>query len=148
MWHNHFRELANQSFNSQQGIQTWGFVQTNVGIVAACMPALRPLFSFLADSISSRGRSRAPSHGNRAGHSGYYRQNDSSGAAGSGLRSIGRDGNSIPLKDYPGASGLEAGNKTKITIRENKNWGDSGSEEGILPYQGTGIVRTTEFIVK
>jgi hypothetical protein len=87
------------------------------------------------------------------GHSGYLRQNDSAIAGGSsGLRSVGRDGDAIYLKDYPSAKGLEAGNRTKISTREDKSWvdgaGDSGSEEGILPYQGVGIVRTTEFTVK
>lgn len=139
--------------NSHQGIQVWGFVQTNTGIVAACMPALRPFFQHLAESISSRSRTRGPIHDiNR--QSGYLKQNDSEVVGGShSLQSVRRGEHVIRLKEYPDSRCLEAGNTTKVISRNDKTWvdggreGDSGSEDGILPFHGTRIVRTTEIAV-
>jgi len=80
------------------------------------------------------------------GHSGYYRQQDSRTTA---------NRERIRLQEYTGKADLEAGNSTKVTIVEDKNWvdrvGDSESEEGILPYQGVkskGILRMTEVTVQ
>jgi hypothetical protein len=85
----------------------WGFVQLSVSITAACMPALRPLFAFLSDAVTSRSRSRQP--GGTSGQnarSGYLRQYDSSGSnlKGSGLRSFGggeMGGDNVALGAYP-----------------------------------------------
>lgn len=102
------------------------------------MPALRPLFSFLADSISTKGRSRGHSNNNGLGQSGYFKHS----AGANGGRSTGTDSEAMDMKDYPENGGLEAGHHTNIRV------GDSESEEGILPYQGNRIVKTSEFIVR
>lgn len=93
--------------NRTQGVQMWGFVQLNVSIIAACMPALRPLFSFLGDVVSSRNRTRGKQTGVTSGQnarSGYFRQYDSSGGTGmkgSGLRSFAEGVDTVQLGAYP-----------------------------------------------
>ncbi|KAG4438453.1 hypothetical protein IFR05_006063 [Cadophora sp. M221] len=135
-----------------QGIQTWGFVQLNISIIAAYMPALRPLFHFLADNLTSRsrtGRKATP-------HSGYDRQDSSiSTINGQGARRKSQHDlelGSYPLTDVSSKSESEAANTTSVTTRDKKHSitsrGGQGSQENILPIQGAnGIVRTTEYTV-
>lgn len=125
-----------------QSVQMWGYVHLNVSIIASCMPALRPLFSWLSDAVSSgQTRGNAGNQGNT--RSGYFRQYDSSGTGqktngGSAMRSFGGGdvGNDVPLQD------LEARNKALVSTNVSQNgvdksWidadGDSGSEKEILP---------------
>lgn len=95
------RDVAYRS----QAVQTWGFVQLNVSIVAACMPALRPLFTFLGERVSSaRTRGKTGVTSGQNARSGYFRQYDSSNgtkAKGSGLRSFADGDNTVQLGAYP-----------------------------------------------
>ncbi|KAH7310935.1 hypothetical protein BKA65DRAFT_600993 [Rhexocercosporidium sp. MPI-PUGE-AT-0058] len=145
-----------------QGVQMWGYVQLNVSIIASCMPALRPLFSWLSDAVSS-GRTRGNTGAQANTRSGYFRQYDSSGTGqktygGSAMRSFGGGDmeHDIPLR------AMEAGNQAFVSANVSqgsvgdKSWvdgdGDSGSEREILPmgahHGSIGIVRTTAFTVK
>ena len=86
----------------------WGYVQLNVSIIASCMPALRPLFTFLSDAVSSRNRTRGPTNANT--RSGYFRQYDSNGTnaktgGGSGMRSFGGGDMDVPMSDLEARNG-------------------------------------------
>ncbi|KAG4411161.1 hypothetical protein IFR04_015701 [Cadophora malorum] len=149
-----------------QGVQMWGYVQLNVSIIASCMPALRPLFSWLSDAVSSGHRTRGPtgSHGNT--RSGYFRQYDSSGnghksAGGSAMRSFGGkdSGSDVPLRDLEANNGVGGSAFVSANASQrsegDKSWidttGDSGSEKDILPmdmHGSRGIIRTTAYTVK
>ncbi|KAL2062515.1 hypothetical protein VTL71DRAFT_6781 [Oculimacula yallundae] len=135
-----------------QGIQTWGFLQLNISIIAACMPALRPLFRFLADTITTRNRTRSKS----TPHSGYFRHTDSTNS-GTGMEGGRQSQHNLELGDYPttdtkSKSDCKGENITLVTTKidnysiafPNRN----DSQETILPIQGSDvIVRTTEFTV-
>ncbi|KAH6705431.1 hypothetical protein BKA61DRAFT_699186 [Leptodontidium sp. MPI-SDFR-AT-0119] len=135
-----------------QGIQTWGFVQLNISIIAACMPALRPLFHFLADNLTSRNRTG----GKSTPHSGYNRQASANSTSnGQGVRRQSQHDlelGSYPLTDVASKTESSGANSTRVTTRDKKHSvasrGGQGSQENILPIQGSsGIVRTTEYTV-
>ncbi|KAG4436210.1 hypothetical protein IFR05_008306 [Cadophora sp. M221] len=109
-----------------QGVQMWGYVQLNVSIIASCMPALRPLFSWLSDAVSPGHHTRGNTDPQGNIRSGYFRQYDSSGTGqktngGSVMRSFGGGDieTNIPLRD------LEAGNKAFVSTKASqKSMGD------------------------
>ncbi|KAK0105162.1 hypothetical protein ONS95_004440 [Cadophora gregata] len=149
-----------------QGVQLWGYVQLNVSIIASCMPALRPLFSWLSDAVSSGHRTRDPAGSHRNPRSGYFRQYDSSGSvpkgtSGSATCSFGGENkeSDVPLCDLEanggvGRSAFVSANVSQRTEGE-RSWidtiDDSESEKDILHmnvHGSKGIVRTTAFTVK
>ncbi|CZS91578.1 uncharacterized protein RCO7_07024 [Rhynchosporium graminicola] len=154
--------LTDNDATWSQSVQMWGYVQLNVSIIASCMPALRPLFSWLSDAVSSNHRSRATGAQVNT-RSGYFRQYDTSGTGqrtnvASGMRSFGGGDmeSDVPLRDIKSGNTAFVSASASPNSGADKSWidieGDSGSEKEILPngqHQGqTGIVRTTEVTVK
>ncbi|KAL2062161.1 hypothetical protein VTL71DRAFT_6427 [Oculimacula yallundae] len=156
-------ELSNDKDATwSQSVQMWGYVQLNVSIIASCMPALRPLFSWLSDTMSSGHRSRGTGAQVNT-RSGYFRQYDTSGTGkrtnnGSGLRSfgVGDTEHDVPLQDMKAGNAAFVSTNARQKNDSDKSWidteGDSGSEREILSGGGnhshTGIVRTTEVTIK
>ncbi|CZT52480.1 uncharacterized protein RSE6_13821 [Rhynchosporium secalis] len=147
--------LRNPDQTYDQGIQTWGFVQLNISIIAACMPTLKPLFRFLADTITIHIRTGSKV----APDTGYFRQ---TGSRYTGICRDGRgqkeyDQNRLDMGSYLTADALlnpdsVGTNTTLVTTANKKNSLISRfaqeSQESILPIQGTnGIVMTTVYTV-
>ncbi|TQN71843.1 Satratoxin biosynthesis SC1 cluster protein 4 [Colletotrichum shisoi] len=152
----------------RQSIQFWGFLQLNVGIIAACAPAIKPLVGrALKISSSSRYKSdnlyenRYPT--GRSGRTGRtvhiaatakrqgYREQGSQGAPDYELEE-GPFSNSAEFYRASIKGGGTANHRAAaVAVYGNKNsFGDrSGSEEMILDAdgklgEGRGIMRTTE----
>ncbi|KAH6655668.1 hypothetical protein BKA67DRAFT_690438 [Truncatella angustata] len=146
----------------KQSIQFWGFLQLQVGIIAACAPSLGPLF------FRARGMSTARNYTN----SGSRRNNTGNN---NGLVTIGgtnesrskRGRGSIELTDHIPVDQKSSELSLAMTKGENKSAvtsssfyrhsdTESGSEERILPSQTPpkprdnlgGILRTREIIVQ
>ncbi|KAH8168406.1 integral membrane protein [Sarocladium implicatum] len=147
---NVFRGIYDQSFHNW--IQFWGFLQINVGIIAACAPTLRPLFSGVLN-LSSNGTSR-----------GYHSNPNSKYGAASrntGIMSTHRTRSNGWVKTtsqeddyelddrYDRHGRDEYGNRNRTNIGVGIDGSRSGSEEMII--QGgdkpKGIVATTVITV-
>ncbi|KAK1705614.1 uncharacterized protein BDZ83DRAFT_207578 [Colletotrichum acutatum] len=146
-----------------QSIQFWGFLQLNLGIIAACAPALKPLVGRALKISSSRHYNSDNLYENRypTGRSGRtgnittgtarrqgYREQGSQGAPDYELG----DGPFSPSPEFYRTT-IKGGNNTPaaVAVYQKKNsFGDrSGSEELILETghgfgESKGIMRTTE----
>lgn len=138
---------------SHQDTLTWGFIQLNISIIAACMPVLRPIFHFLADNLTSRKRTGSKVTPN----SGYIRQTTSTTTssrheAGDQSQHDLELGN-FPLKIIESRAESSCTNRTRVTTRDKKLYiasrGGQEPQENIFAIQGSrSIVRTTHFTVK
>ncbi|TAQ89354.1 hypothetical protein B7494_g2354 [Chlorociboria aeruginascens] len=142
------------------------FIELNSGILAACFPALRPLFSFILETASSHLRSsqRRNSVISNSRHR-YYVQDDDiklnslpshstmMGSPGYGVTVSGGTENGT-LYSSPSVTSTGPTSKLEQSIEEN----DSGSDENILPAllhqvyapgrdPRRGIMRTTEVMI-
>jgi hypothetical protein len=145
----------------------------NTGILAACLPALRPLFAFLletATAIKTSGlRGRSAGSGGIQGR--YYIHEDDVKLGSMPSRStiISKQGYGVTVigglpgdddrRIYRQPSSTSSGPMSKLEASIGEN--DSGSEENILPLQvhsrvhmpkdrnrtGRGIMRTTEVMI-
>ncbi|KAL3422024.1 integral membrane protein [Phlyctema vagabunda] len=117
-----FFEDPDYSFHNSY--QVWNDIEFNTGILAACLPSLRPLFSFLSDTVSSIAqRSGLRSHTNPAHH--YYQQQEddvkleylrSSGAAAKQKTDYG-----VTVSVMGGGGSAGAGNSSETDIEGNNN---------------------------
>ncbi|RNJ58055.1 hypothetical protein D7B24_005200 [Verticillium nonalfalfae] len=149
---------SNPDKTFEQSVQFWGFLQLQLGIIAACAPALKPLVSrFL--KLSTAGDHRYPSGRSQApgsiglqtiGGSGPARRHTRKPSFESDERvSGGSDGGSL------GGAGSKGQNEISVQGAFYKH-GEGGSEERILedqlgcmgPQRVKGIMRTTEVIVQ
>jgi hypothetical protein len=105
----------------------WNSIEFNIGILAASLPTLRPLFARVIEntrgfisSISSQ--SKTSNTTRNLGAAGYYKQNDSIGMAAmpSYRDQLSKSGNVMTITTDPKRS-------------TNRNGDDDDSEEGILP---------------
>jgi hypothetical protein len=146
-------------------------IELNTGILAACLPALRPLFTWLLETAAALKTSglRSRTGPNGARHRYYVQEDDiklgslpsrstltkqSYGVSVSGGK-MGSSDDERTLYGQGSARGSGPMSKLEESIGEN----DSGSEENILPAQqtrvhmprerdqGRGIVRTTEVLI-
>ncbi|TVY83039.1 hypothetical protein LSUE1_G004301 [Lachnellula suecica] len=117
---------------------TWNSIEHNVGILAASLPALRPLFKNLLDSTKNM-RTRitgANSSGNgMGGRHKYYMQEE-----GIGMHSL--PGQSQKSKNYD----VQVTTSGRGGIDDYGTKGDSDSDD-ILPLQGRGITKTVNVTV-
>ncbi|KAH6659727.1 hypothetical protein BKA67DRAFT_545547 [Truncatella angustata] len=121
----------------------WNYAELHTGIIAACLPALRPLFSSILENTSRRLRATgymygSSRYGNKYGsktnpRSGYQRQDDE----GVGLESLQRNNR---LEEGTYKARIMTTNGTNVSHGE-----DDSSEDGILPPHG--VVKTTEIVV-
>ncbi|KAF3356324.1 hypothetical protein VdG1_06418 [Verticillium dahliae VDG1] len=149
---------SNPDKTFEQSVQFWGFLQLQLGIIAACAPALKPLVSrFL--KLSTAGDHRYPSGRSQPpgsiglqtiGGSGPARRHTMKPSFESDERvSGGSDGGSL------GGAGSKGQNEISVQGAFYKH-GEGGSEERILedqsgrmgPQRVKGIMRTTEVIVQ
>ncbi|TGZ76378.1 hypothetical protein EX30DRAFT_399299 [Ascodesmis nigricans] len=135
------RKAKDSTFHEE--VQIWGFIHVSVGIIAACCPTLKPLFTRILGSTTR-----------------YYGTNDSTGNQ-YGSRSRNHM-NTFASKRKTGTYELESQLATKngdieptaYDVRIGANDDASGrssrgSQERILPEkQGRGIVLTTEVVVR
>ncbi|KAM0326605.1 hypothetical protein ACHAQA_006474 [Verticillium albo-atrum] len=153
---------SNPDKTFEQSVQFWGFLQLQLGIIAACAPALKPLVSrFL--KLSTTGDYRYPSGRSQPpgsiglqtiGGSGPARRQTMKPSFESDERvSGGSDGGSL------GGAGSKGQNEVSVQGGTfYKHHGEGGSEERILEDRpgaaalqrahGKGIMRTTEVIVQ
>jgi len=143
----------------------WNDVELNVGILAACLPTLRPLFAFLLETASAirssglRGRSGSGARGRYYAHPddvklGSVPSRSTLGKQGYGVTVSGGSGSERRLHSQPSSASSGPMSKLEASI-------ESGSEENILPTPietrvqlpsqrdrtGRGIMRTTEVMV-
>ncbi|KAI6779959.1 Integral membrane protein [Emericellopsis cladophorae] len=146
---NVFRGQYDQSFYNR--IQFWGFLQINIGIIAACAPTLRPLVAGILQLSTSNTGARYPSQ-SRYGN-GY------GGPKNTGLRSQRNNRSSGWVKadsghdEYEmddgrfGGHGGECGDQIRPDIGVAHGGSRSGSEEmiiqGVKGEEKKGIVRRT-----
>jgi len=148
--------------------QIWNDVELNTGILAACLPALRPLFAFLletATALRSRGLSSSGAKGRYYIHPddvrlGSIPSRSTLGKQGYGVTVSGGGlvDNVRKIHSQPSFTSSGPTSKLEASIGEN----DTGSEEDIMPMQiqttrvqlpgqrdrsGNGILRTTEVMV-
>ena len=76
--------LSDPDWTVHDSFNLWNYIEFTVGIIAASLPSLKPLFNWFletARAITSGGRSRASEYrasGYKAGSLGYQKQSDSS----------------------------------------------------------------------
>jgi hypothetical protein len=126
----------------------------NVGIIAACLPTLKPLFASFFDQIRAiTGGSNGHSSGYKS--NGYYKQNERRmpGASSIALKNMTPSTITASQSSGPYAVEVSLGKEGAIVYANGDKWArrlsrSGESDECILPYQGraTGryIVRTTE----
>jgi hypothetical protein len=118
----------------------WNFIELDMGIVAASLPSLRPLFSWLGDAARSISGRTAKTNGykSRVGE-GYQR------------RARPSDGEAFDMADYGSGGGVKISSGPTKRIG---NWtidGAKSSEESILPREErakSGIVVTKSVQVR
>ncbi|KAH8168691.1 integral membrane protein [Sarocladium implicatum] len=143
-----FGSNQDKTFNSW--VTFWGFLQLNVGIIAACAPSLKPLVSRALGLSTADSRA----YGNTYGSRGPGRGRNASGVGNvSGLRLKTRDHYELHDMDEEENRIKRGHTDTTVTTfyKSNSEGERSGSEELILNEQGhgfKGIVRTTEVVVK
>ncbi|KFY07700.1 hypothetical protein V492_06903 [Pseudogymnoascus sp. VKM F-4246] len=148
-----FFEQKDGNFHNAYAL--WNYAELAVGIIAACLPALRPLFAFLLDKASSTFASGQPGLSTR--HKYYMQSNDINLSAvgkrndSEGQRGDGRYGVSVTSNGrdfYEDRMPRRPMGKLEQSLTE----GEGDSDENILPIQdveahGRGnnrIVKTTE----
>lgn len=117
--------------------------ELHTGIIAACLPALRPLFSSFLETASRGLRATgymygSSRYGNRYGsksnnRSGYHRQEDAVGLE--NLQRMNRTEDNTMYK-----ANVTSTNETGISR------GDDSSEDGILPPKGA-VIKTTHISI-
>ncbi|WQF80705.1 hypothetical protein CDEST_05719 [Colletotrichum destructivum] len=159
---------GNKDGTFRQSIQFWGFLQLNLGIIAACAPAIKPLVGRALKISSSRryksdnlyenryptGRTGRTVHITATAKRQGYREQGSQGAPDYELEE-GPFSNSAEFYRASIKGGGTANHPAAVAVYGNKNsFGDrSGSEEMILDADGKfgesrGIMRTTEVHVQ
>lgn len=141
--------------NFENAYALWNYAELAVGIIAACLPALRPLFAFLLDKASSTfasgqvglsTRHKYYMQSNDINLSNVGKQSDSEGARGDGrygvsVTSNGRDFYEERMPKRPMGK-----------LEQSLTEGEGDSDENILPIQdidrleggNNRIVKTTE----
>jgi hypothetical protein len=140
--------------NFRNAYALWNYAELSVGVIAACLPALRPLFAFLLDKASSTFASGQPGLSTR--HKYYMQSNDinlsavgKKGDDSDGPRGDGRYGVSVTSNGrdfYEERVPRRPMGKLEQSLTE----GEGDSDENILPIQdvernpNNRIVKTTE----
>lgn len=148
-----FHVLQDADWTVHDSFNIWNYIELTIGIIAASLPSLKPLFiSFLesARAITSGGRTKGsafkPSGYKQAGSLGYHKQDDNSSRS-IALNSLASKGTGTPTSPYnvkvtSHATGLA--DKEAWEMLQAKN-----SDESIRPLQHperpvNGIVMTRE----
>lgn len=147
-----FFEQTDENFHNAYAL--WNYAELSVGIIAACLPALRPIFSFILDKASSTFASGQPGLSTR--HKYYMQSNDIN------LSSIKRDDTQGTRDERYGVSVTSNGRdfyedrvprRPMGKLEQSLTEGENDSDENILPIQDTDshesgknnrIVKTTE----
>lgn len=157
--------LTQHPFCRHNSFNVWNYIELNIGIVAASLPALKPLFSWFLDTAraitsSGGGGNRRPTGYSRSASLGYQKQPDSSSFALTGMSRSRGDAEAGKLDAYVAqvsAGGKEhgmldsrlghvspdgsRGSGGTISKEGDKGWDPDdarkNSEEGILPHVGT-----------
>jgi len=157
--------FTNPDFSFNDTYAIWNDVELAVGILAACLPALRPLFAFLLETAHTFKSSGLRSRTNVNRHHRYYIQHDdikldplqdqhkndvtvtSNGSSSANVGPYYENGIDVARN----SSAASRGPMSKL--EQNIGLADGGSEENILavqnysygiPARGKGIVKTTE----
>ncbi|KAF9880066.1 hypothetical protein CkaCkLH20_02020 [Colletotrichum karsti] len=155
---------GNKDGTFYQSVQFWGFLQLNLGIIAACAPAIKPLVGRALKISSSRRYKSDNLYENRypTGRTGRT-GNVTTNARRHGYREQGSQGApEFELEETPFSPGpelyrtsIKGGNHpAAVAVYQKKDsFGDrSGSEEMILEaagnFQNRGIMRTTEVSIQ
>ena len=115
-----FFTTPDYSYSNRYAI--WNFVELTVGIYAACLPALRPLFSFILDKANSTFNSRGATDLNKTNHKYYMQSNDIN------LSSVPNDRNNSDRYGVTITTQSRAAPKSKL----QNTLADDSSEEYIL----------------
>ena len=125
----------------------WSATEVNVGIIAASIPSLKPLFkSILGSTYGQSAYGKYPTNSR-----GYAQQISGKDGAHSNIsrsRNNGVKGEAFEMHNNTGNSAVRTGN------RERDKLGFNNSEESILPMQSNvsgeekGIIKTTQVSVK
>ncbi|KFY98300.1 hypothetical protein V498_01565 [Pseudogymnoascus sp. VKM F-4517 (FW-2822)] len=147
-----FFEQTDGNFHNAYAL--WNYAELGVGVIAACLPALRPLFAFLLDKASSTFASGQPGLSTR--HKYYMQSNDIN------LASVGKPDDSEGARD--GRYGVSVTSNGRDfyedrmprrpmgKLEQSLTEGEGDSDENILPIQDADshrngnnrIVKTTE----
>ncbi|KAM0810935.1 hypothetical protein AB5N19_11288 [Seiridium cardinale] len=120
----------------------WNYAELHTAIIAACLPALRPLFASMLENTSRRLRAT----GYMYGSSRYANKYGSKSNNRSGYR---RQEDAVGLESLRRTNHLEDGTyKARVTSASGTgvNRGDDSSEDGILPPKGA-VMKTTQIVV-
>jgi len=162
--------FANTDNLFNDAFQVWNDVEINTGILAACLPTLRPLLAFLLETATAiRSGPRGYGYSGSGAQGRYYVHSDVRLGAVPSRSTLGKQGYGVtvsggPLGDskrelHSQPSSRSSGPMSKLEASIGMN--DTGSEESILsspihtrvhlPSQrdrsGEGIMRTTEVMV-
>lgn len=114
----------------------WNSIELNIGLLAASLPTLRPLFARAIESTKRAiGSHKSSASARNPGAGGYYKQNDSIGMV------------AMPLhRDQRSKNGSIALVTTDPNRSRDRNDDDDDSEEGILPpyERGRDRIRVTK----
>jgi len=121
----------------------WNSIELNIGIIAACLPALRPLFAAILETsraIATRRTGMSSSGGAGTRHK-YYMHED----GGIGMASLEANGRSKVSKYDTSVTVTSGAGRSNEDFEKT----DAESEEGILPIQkqNIGVVRTVRVSV-
>ncbi|KAF2829246.1 hypothetical protein CC86DRAFT_464898 [Ophiobolus disseminans] len=139
----------------------WQQVEMHVGIIAACLPTLKPLFANFFDSIRTftKGRSTGSNAISAPFQShGYIKHNDAQGQNSFAMKNMSEGSQSQPRSPYDEEDVLAKGTYSVTTSggRRDRRQSRSGeSDESILSHdrpagltRGRGIVKTSEVEVR
>ncbi|KFY74220.1 hypothetical protein V499_05718 [Pseudogymnoascus sp. VKM F-103] len=150
-----FFEQTDENFHNAYAL--WNYAELCVGIIAACLPALRPLFAFLLDKASSTFASGQPGLSTR--HKYYMQSNDIN------LSAVGKKGGDSETPRGDGRYGVSVTSNGRDfyeermprrpmgKLEQSLTEGEGDSDENILPIQdverhaNNRIVKTTEVLV-
>ncbi|RQM05729.1 hypothetical protein DH86_00003574 [Scytalidium sp. 3C] len=127
----------------------WNAIELNIGIIAACLPALRPLFAFILETTKAfTTRHGGSSSNNTKGHK-YYMHED-----GIGLGSMGNSAVQSRVRTQTDKDKYDV-RVTTLTSKHDRGvkFGDedysmdSRSDDNILPPTNGGITKTVNVIV-
>ncbi|OBT80418.1 hypothetical protein VF21_00862 [Pseudogymnoascus sp. 05NY08] len=146
-----FFEQTDGNFHNAYAL--WNYAELSVGVIAACLPALRPLFAFLLDKASSTFASGQPGLSTR--HKYYMQSNDIN------LSAVGKQ-NDTEAPRGDGRYGVSVTSNGRDfyeervprrpmgKLEQSLTEGEGDSDENILPIQdverhaNNRIVKTTE----
>lgn len=118
---------TNDFLYDSTGLTIWTTTELNVGIIAACVPCLKPLFKALLHSSGYRSTSK-----NKPNTRTYALQG--SGKATKDASRAAERGESYQMQSY----------KSEIGSNTRKVYPDNVSEDSLLAFEGTGIVKTMQ----